>query len=664
MAIIKTYYVGEGALVKRRTGLTGVWEDISLSTKLYNFSAKLNLHDVKTPSTDKDKVFVVGQCDPGNGYSGIYVSPDGGDTWNIPGGDYNTVTDNAFNWNEVSVVDEYVIYVAGDNGYVCKSIDRGNSFNLCARVHQLPEVLAGAPTYQHCKSLHFTTELIGVVGLKNNIVFTLDGGSTWLDTCGGNGIEGITPTTPNPGYIGGIQLNSTTSAIIAVGANCIVRTNNSGITFDNVYTWLAGSNGLHLSWSSDYYLYATGQYGERVKSTDAGLTWTNVGSFNINYPDINALQYYKFNTGFFSIDNILLYTSDAGTNANQSDVSLKLIKAVWTYYEETPCYVLTDCDNELEPIVVNNDFAAYVGDIVKICNFVSTPTIIRTKATTNSSFILRDCCGRYPDINVLADLAQYSDTEIPVYIPSLSAGCWKVYRKKYDPLDIPIDILGTIPYESCDACKSIHPCPGIININGCKCFQISISNTCRNAITITYESIYSTCEQCLTPCYLLTNCENNQETITTYTDLVQYLGTTIKLGRCPNKCWAVTEAISCDDAVCVSDVINYYSDCAACLPPVAVAPVQPINYRIVKPGYYTGTCDVNYFERVNFKFAEAIYKEMAVNRFGISACCDIELDKWLIKKELIELGSIYDESLCQSVICCPPCDVTAELFYF
>jgi photosystem II stability/assembly factor-like uncharacterized protein len=665
MAIIKSYYVGDGTLVKRQDGLTGGWEDISLISSLYNIPKDRRLFDVKTSPTNKDKVFIVGQASPANGYFGIYVSYDGGTTWTIPGGDYISVITQTNNWYEVSVVDDNVIYVSGPEGWVCKSTDGGNSFNLCTRIQQLPGSLGGSPSYHECKSLHFISPVIGVVGLNNNVVITMDGGVTWLNTCGGNGIEGITPTTTNPGYLTGVHISNDLVFIVAAGRNSIVTSQNTGGTFTNSYQWQGGNTGLHLTWTTDYYLWGTGEYGERTKSTDRGVTWTQIGNHNVLHPDVNALHIFHMNAGYISGDQRLFYSPDNLISSTLSDTANTVINAVWTYYEDTPCYLLTDCDTEnaIEPLVVTNDLSAYVGQVVKICNLHLGPTVIKSKATTNQSYTLRDCCGEYPDINVIAPLSQYSNSTISVYIPSLSSGCWNVFRKPYDPNDTPIDITGITPYENCTACRQIHSCPLNINIEGCKCFTVSLSDTCRAAVTITYDSVYATCELCNSPCYVLTNCEDNSK-ITTYEDLSQYLGSVVQLERCPTSCWTVSIADNCEDAVCVTDIINVFNTCELCLPQPEPQPVQPINYRIVKPGYYTGTCDSNYYERVMLRYAEAAYKEMSKARYGIEICCDIETEKWIIKKELMDLQAIYDESLCQSIICCPPCDVTAELFYF
>ena len=52
--------------------------------------------------------------------------------------------------------------------------------------------------------------------------------------------------------------------------------------------------------------------------------------------------------------------------------------------------------------------------------------------------------------------------------------------------------------------------------------------------------------------------------------------------------------------------------------------------------------DIEYQEKVNCNFAESVYIMMATRRYGLKFCCDIDLQRWSIKKELLELNDIKD----------------------
>ena len=49
---------------------------------------------------------------------------------------------------------------------------------------------------------------------------------------------------------------------------------------------------------------------------------------------------------------------------------------------------------------------------------------------------------------------------------------------------------------------------------------------------------------------------------------------------------------------------------------------------------------IEYSDKVNVEFSEAIYQEMASIRYGVNFCCDLDLLKWSIKKELLDLNNL------------------------
>lgn len=52
-----------------------------------------------------------------------------------------------------------------------------------------------------------------------------------------------------------------------------------------------------------------------------------------------------------------------------------------------------------------------------------------------------------------------------------------------------------------------------------------------------------------------------------------------------------------------------------------------------------------YHDNINCKFAEAVYQNMGSIRYGIKFCCQTELDKLEIAKELLKLNDIANASL-------------------
>ena len=66
------------------------------------------------------------------------------------------------------------------------------------------------------------------------------------------------------------------------------------------------------------------------------------------------------------------------------------------------------------------------------------------------------------------------------------------------------------------------------------------------------------------------------------------------------------------------------------------------NKRKVKPGYNTPICSADKYDKITCNFADIAYKKVLELRYGISNCCPEEDEKWLIKKELIELQALTD----------------------
>jgi len=113
----------------------------------------------------------------------------------------------------------------------------------------------------------------------------------------------------------------------------------------------------------------------------------------------------------------------------------------------------------------------------------------------------------------------------------------------------------------------------------------------------------------------------------------------------------------CTDSTCTGFVTANFTTCEECLPSVLPTPFE-LHVRKVKPGYDTPGCSPEYTEKVLCTFAEGVFDQMAVKRYGITVCCDIDVDKWDIKRQLLELSAIYDPSLCVCLVPPPPPVIT------
>ncbi len=95
----------------------------------------------------------------------------------------------------------------------------------------------------------------------------------------------------------------------------------------------------------------------------------------------------------------------------------------------------------------------------------------------------------------------------------------------------------------------------------------------------------------------------------------------------------------------VSSLTSFITDCSSAVSTtvkVGHCPQYFPNNRKVKPGYNTPICSADKYDKITCNAADIMYKKVLELRYGISDCCPEENEKWLIKKELIELQALTD----------------------
>lgn len=255
-------------------------------------------------------------------------------------------------------------------------------------------------------------------------------------------------------------------------------------------------------------------------------------------------------------------------------------------------------------------------------------------------------------------------------VTELGNSCWQVAKL---PPNTPtnnavvvnpaINIVTSHPNAGC-ADPACPPCQ--VNWpDGCYCVTIEQIADCTGNLPWPGQiyQTYPDCATCTKKCYLLTDCSGVLASLVVDNDFAIYVGQIVKLENCGDTCWTVSVSPNCDNSECVNGVIATFVDCVTCLPPVIPIPPEPLHPRRVKPGYYTLGCPPEYTDKVNCNFAEAIYDYMVKQRYGVTICCDEDMDKWIIKKQELDLRALYDPTLCVCAIakCCPPCDLTVKL---
>jgi hypothetical protein len=151
---------------------------------------------------------------------------------------------------------------------------------------------------------------------------------------------------------------------------------------------------------------------------------------------------------------------------------------------------------------------------------------------------------------------------------------------------------------------------------------------------------------CPVPCYVLTNCESQQQLFTN-SNLAFYVNSVITIQEYAG-CWQVGLTEGCISTEEVT-LITGYDDCLCCLGP------EPPKYTRILPApnriFYKmpSQCDI----KTNTQFANAYYKMFKNLKYGINSECDINTEKILIKKELADLAATYYTPACGEITPAP-----------
>jgi hypothetical protein len=215
---------------------------------------------------------------------------------------------------------------------------------------------------------------------------------------------------------------------------------------------------------------------------------------------------------------------------------------------------------------------------------------------------------------------------------SLDYATWSSYVGNTITIDLP-EYPGTFIVDSicCIGETILDPC-----LNSAPCLL--------NSVIIDLADVTDLGEiPCPETCYVLTNCETQQQIITN-SELGFYVNSVITIEEYPG-CWQVSLSDDCIGAV-EATLITGYDDCLCCLGP------EPPKYTRIIPApnrifYKTPSqCDI----RTNTQFADAYYRMFKNLRYGINSECDVNIEKITIKKELADLAATYYLPACGRII--------------
>ena len=301
------------------------------------------------------------------------------------------------------------------------------------------------------------------------------------------------------------------------------------------------------------------------------------------------------------------------------------------------CYILTDCTDPNITYITSTDLSiyAYQNKVITVAEYVGCFTVSQAP----------DC----------GPVFQPPVTVVQSYVDCIAClpKCYQLVSCDPNPVQIITNtdlslLLGfVVKIAGSDACYTVAP-----------------AGSCVGSIAVVITDSFVDCAACAPVCYQLINCRDNTQSLIASTDLSLYVGQFIHIDG-TDICWEVTIANTCVGSIPVI-FVETFVDCETCNPTPPPPPIPPLRPRSVKPGYTTPGCDPAYTENIYCGFAKSLYDQMLITRYGITMCCNDPIEKWAVKKQLLDLRAIYDPELCKNTFdkCCPPCAMFATITIF
>ena len=361
-----------------------------------------------------------------------------------------------------------------------------------------------------------------------------------------------------------------------------------------------------------------------------------------------------------------------------------------------PCYRLVDCDGIQDPIDTTKESLgqyAILGQVVIIDGYPDTCWTVNTAVNCECAIDVvvvqayEDCptCknpSKYKLVNCDdSGTIVYTSSDLSAYVGQVilrgeCPGCWYVEEIENIPSDVIVTV--TAAYIDCTECAReyylLTDCTGykdpiitytdlsqylgsVIKIKYCPetCWTVTATNSPTNAGIVIPEIEYTNCQQCyLTfPC-VCTTVRNDSTTNKTYNyidcDLNIQSFTLVSGAKSERFCMRLWTQYYPE-----TDYIETFGDCSLNSLQDWTCPDIIYPRRSIQPGYSTPVCSTEKYEKISCKSAEVYYKQVLYLRYGITDCCPEDTNKWLIKKELIDMDALRDPAyICTEVSpCCP-----------
>ena len=208
---------------------------------------------------------------------------------------FNNLSMNAyFKYNDLFFINDSTGYIGGENGYVYKTYDYGESWSA---LQPVPMYLSGNQLWH----MQFLDSLHGIVS-TDNIYKTTDGARSWTKL--------TTPENQNQIFPDQLHFFDMQTGLVVHGIK-IFKTTDGGVTWNAVATSNTFFNNLTATNTGK--CFAVGYGGELKISNDYGSTWS---PFNLNSTkNLRSVYFYNNSIGFIgSADTIIYKTTDGGSS--------------------------------------------------------------------------------------------------------------------------------------------------------------------------------------------------------------------------------------------------------------------------------------------------------------------------------------------------------------
>lgn len=359
-------------------------------------------------------------------------------------------------------------------------------------------------------------------------------------------------------------------------------------------------------------------------------------------------------------------------------------------------YKFTNCNNQSIIKYSLDDYSAYVGQTVKLdcgeCWFVdlidymppATQTIViitnfeSCLACSRTYYQLDDCLG---DANTIYTYTDFSSLIGLVVNLENCDTCWEVSALDIPTIDqssVATSVNVVSSYVDCATCGIETPCRcsiawpdelGRLDYIDCSGNLIKLikldPNTpteklcIRQWITAREPIYFGDCivsDTIVCNTYIVTVPPLPTNETLYYKDcagVVQSTPCFISKASVQVRLCGIAGQTSSDIYITGNNPVTFVEERGCGTTTIYTCPVEPFPKRFIKPGYQTPTCDIEKYEKISCNAANILYKTVLTARYGISNCCYAPDDKWLIKKELIDLQAARDPNyFCTPVQSC------------